>query len=81
LVDAVHEGYLAGLSLVRISLVTQPPLRPGWRRYKCTNTEKVVYRMNGYNFLTLGQQEALDAKVILTEMEVVTTPGWVMMQR
>jgi hypothetical protein len=49
LVDAVHEGYLAGLLLVRISLVTQPPLRPGWHRYKCTNTAKVVYTLYSCN--------------------------------
>jgi hypothetical protein len=43
----VHEGYLAGLSLVRISLVTKPSFRPVWRRYKCK--AKVVYILYSCN--------------------------------
>ena len=39
MVKAVHGAYIAGLSLVRINILSKPLLRPGWRQvlqYKCT---------------------------------------------
>ena len=41
MVDAVHIGDIARLSLVRMNLLSKSPLRPGWRQvlqYKSVET-------------------------------------------
>ena len=45
LVDKVHAGYLTGLSLVRISLLSKPLPRPGWRQD--TSVQRLMSR--GWN--------------------------------
>ena len=42
-VDAVHEGYIHYLSLVRIPLISKPILRPGWHQVSSTCLQCVVY--------------------------------------
>ena len=57
MVNAVHEGYIARLSLDEINVLSKPLLRPGWHKvlhHKCTEAG-IQFRTTGPSKMYVSQ--------------------------